>query len=503
MPVLAGSAPAVVVLIAGLTFLRLFSAATVGLSLDEAYYWVWAQNLAFGYLDHPPMVALWIRLSTLLGDSPFGVRWLSVIGAAFLSLAVAWLTQAATGRRDDAIAAAALTQATLFMGVGAMIVTPDTPLVMFWTLSLMALTRVGQGGHGAWWLAAGLMIGLAFQSKYTAVFLAAGVLLWLVAVPALRHNFRSLWTYAGGLVCLVIIAPVVHWNLANDGASFAKQFGRAVPRAFDPRFVPEFIAGQAALLTPAIGVLVLFGLIAGTRRVLGNRAPVVGLMIATSVPLIAYLLWYGLFDRVQGNWTACLLPASIVLAVSAVRSGLPDGVVGRVLAWCWRWSVVSGIAISLIVMSHAQFRLFALAVDPVSQTAGWDGVAREARAMAAREGAATIGTVYYTATGQLRFHTAGAIPVVQLNDPIRFAMEPPPDLQRLAHRPILVVVEQRHANAAGAILRRAYRDVVSGDTITRLWRGVAVEQLAVFVVSAPRSAGRPDIGPLSADVVTN
>ena len=65
-------------------------AATTPLSPDEAYYWVWSHALAPGYLDHPPMVALWIRLGTLLlGDTTLGVRLLAPLAAALGSILLA------------------------------------------------------------------------------------------------------------------------------------------------------------------------------------------------------------------------------------------------------------------------------------------------------------------------------------------------------------------------------------------------------------------------------
>ena len=66
-----------------LTLLRLIVAASAPLAPDEAYYWVWSRAVAPGYLDHPPMVALWIAAGTsLLGDTPLGVRLLGPLGAA-------------------------------------------------------------------------------------------------------------------------------------------------------------------------------------------------------------------------------------------------------------------------------------------------------------------------------------------------------------------------------------------------------------------------------------
>ena len=76
--------------LAALTLLRLAVAASLPLVPDEAYYWVWSRALAAGYPDHPPMVALWLRVGTMLaGDGALGVRLLSPLSVAIASLLAA------------------------------------------------------------------------------------------------------------------------------------------------------------------------------------------------------------------------------------------------------------------------------------------------------------------------------------------------------------------------------------------------------------------------------
>ena len=59
--------------IAALVLVRLIAAGFTPLAIDEAYYWLWSKNLAGGYYDHPPMIAVLIRLGTLIaGDNEFG-----------------------------------------------------------------------------------------------------------------------------------------------------------------------------------------------------------------------------------------------------------------------------------------------------------------------------------------------------------------------------------------------------------------------------------------------
>src|SRR6266568_9355989 len=77
------------VLILALVVLRLLAAAWTPLTFDEAYYWMWSKHLAFGYYDHPPMVAFVIRAGTLIaGDTELGVRLVSILLALPMSYAI-------------------------------------------------------------------------------------------------------------------------------------------------------------------------------------------------------------------------------------------------------------------------------------------------------------------------------------------------------------------------------------------------------------------------------
>ncbi|MGH7085831.1 MAG: glycosyltransferase family 39 protein, partial [Acetobacteraceae bacterium] len=108
------------------------------------------------------MVALWIRVGTLIGGAtPLGVRLLGPLAAALGSV----LMFRAAGdffpdRPGAGVAAAAVLNATLLFGAGSVLMTPDTPLLFFWVLGLYAMGRLLATGCGRWWWLAGLAGGL-------------------------------------------------------------------------------------------------------------------------------------------------------------------------------------------------------------------------------------------------------------------------------------------------------------------------------------------------------
>src|SRR6476660_7827674 len=110
--------------------LRLLAAAWTPITFDEAYYWMWSKHLAGGYYDHPPMVAVVIRLGTLIaGDTELGVRLFSILLALPMSWAVYRATEILFGSPIVASTATILLNATMMVSVETMIITPDAPLL--------------------------------------------------------------------------------------------------------------------------------------------------------------------------------------------------------------------------------------------------------------------------------------------------------------------------------------------------------------------------------------
>src|ERR1700757_4380269 len=256
-----------------LVALRLVAAAWTPLTFDEAYYWMWSKHLAGGYYDHPPMVALVIRLGTLIaGDTELGVRLVSVLLALPMSWAVFRAASILFGGVRGAAPATILLNVTLMAAVGTVIVTPDAPLLVASSFVLFFLAKVLETGRGAWWLAAGAAVGAALLSKYTALFFGPAILIWLVGVSKLRRWLVSPWPYLGGLVSLAIFSPVILWNADHHWVSFIKQIGRAKIEDFRPVFIAELVPTQIAFATPLVFILGAMGLHALTWRRAGALA---------------------------------------------------------------------------------------------------------------------------------------------------------------------------------------------------------------------------------------
>ncbi|HTQ71890.1 MAG TPA: glycosyltransferase family 39 protein [Acidocella sp.] len=299
-----------------LTALRLALAAALPLTPDETYYFTWAKHLQPGYLDHPPMVALWIKLgTTLCGSTALGIRLLGPLAAALGSLALYDAGNRILPNRRFGLHAAAFLNATLMLGAGCVIMTPDTPLLFFWTLGVWALARLVQSGNPRWWLAAGGIAGLMLLSKYTALLFLAGAGLWALFSPAIRPQLRTPWPWLGIALAVLLFAPNIGWNAAHGWASYFKQGGRV--DGFNParaaQYFGELVGGQALLFTPLIAALAVRGLW-HLRR---DAAPGARLLLWLSLLPAAVFLEHVLTNRVEGNWVAILYPAACLAAAAA------------------------------------------------------------------------------------------------------------------------------------------------------------------------------------------
>ena len=456
------------ILLVALTALRLVVAGTAPLSPDEAYYWVWSQALQPGYLDHPPMVALWIRAGTALaGQGAFGIRLLGPLAAALGSVLLAQAAEDLYPGRRLGIAAATLLNATLLMAAGAVTMTPDTPLLFFWTATLWALARLHATGRPWWWLAIGVLAGCALDSKYTAALLGLGIALWLITRPDGRRWLRTLWPWAGGALALLCFAPVLWWNVRHGFASFAKQGGRTGDwRPVEAlRHVSELIGSQIGLATPLVAVLCAAGIYLAARRFRRGTAP--ALLAALTIPGAAVFLQHALGDRVQANWPAILFPAACIAAAAYA----PEF---RLLRF-WRSAAVVGFAMGSVVYLQAATALLPLprALDPtLIRLGGWDGLAEQVAA----QHPAFVAADNYGLAAILAQHRISPV----IGDEARWVYFDLPDAAIAGQTGLLI----RSRRRSGPPNPAPWRDVSLVGTVARSRDGIVAEAYDLFRVTA-------------------
>jgi len=477
-----GSGPgrAVLLLALGVTALRLAAAAAMPLTEDEAYYRLWAQHLQLGYLDHPPMIAWWIRAGeALFGDTPLGVRLVPALASGVTTWLIGDLARRLGAAPRTAFRAAFWYNATLTICLGGMLAIPDAPASLFWTLTLWALAHVPERSRTIWWLAAGAAAGLAVLSKYSGLFLAPGVLLWLLLIPGGRAELRKPGPWAASLLAAVVFAANVVWNAEHRWITFAKQFGRVAPQGIAPVHLAELIGAQVLLLTPLIALYAGLGIRQGWRE--RGQAGAVRLMlpIATAAPFAAYLVIHSLHDRVQGHWPVPLFGAlAICAAVAAERPGA-----GGWARWARRLAPAPGLAAAAAALVLAALPAPNLLGrwDPTLPVRGWPQFAGDVEQLRARTGAAWVGAQSYGVYSQLAYAGRIAAPLLQTVERDRYwTSDPRPDLAR----PGLVVDLARRMKVAD--VGRCFTRVTPVANLTRAGGPGRNQRYSAYLVSGPR-----------------
>ena len=247
--------PAISVVLAFQLF-RLFLLPFMGLMPQDAYYHFYGENLSLSYFDHPGMIGYILRLFTaVFGKSVFVVKFAdffitSLTLLSFYKLGTLFLSKA---KLNNALV---LLSTTLFITILSVNSTPDVPLILFWTLSLIALSKAIFEDKKIYWLIAGITMGLAFDSKYTALLLQIGLLAFLFFSNTYRKLLLSPWLWASLLLSALVTFPVWYWNYQNDFASFLFQSsdrtGNISKFELQPRYFFGAIGHQVFLLLPIL-----------------------------------------------------------------------------------------------------------------------------------------------------------------------------------------------------------------------------------------------------------
>lgn len=221
---------------------NLIEAGCTELANDEAYYHMFAQRLAWGYFDHPPVTALLVWLGERLFGGELGVRFFFTVLQPLYLWALWRLVRPADAVRRDATLFVMLSASTLLLQLYGFIAVPDGPLLASSAVFLWTFRNFSEGRRLAWlWM--GAAIALMAYSKYH------GALVLLFALAANPRLFARPALYASGAVAAVLLVPHLVWQYHHDWASFIYHLS-ARNSVFRPGYVVEFLANMLVVFNP-------------------------------------------------------------------------------------------------------------------------------------------------------------------------------------------------------------------------------------------------------------
>ncbi len=258
--------------VAGFFLARLAYAAALGRSIDESYTLAISRTLNLSYFDHPPLHQWIVHFAAMALGEGLGARLPFVL----LFAATGWLYYRMTaelfGARAALVALFALNAAPFFFVSAGSWAVPDGPLLFGLAAAALALARLffatPSDRAAVWrlWLVAGVALGIAGLSKYSAILPVIGLAAFVIASSGQRRWLADPAPYVAGAVALVMIVPVVIWNARHDWLSIAFQGERAAPTGgLKLAQLFTMALGEAVYLSPWILAPLVMGLVAAFR----------------------------------------------------------------------------------------------------------------------------------------------------------------------------------------------------------------------------------------------
>ena len=474
----------VAALIAAMTVLRVIYASVIDLRTDEAYYWTWSKENVLCFLDHPPMIAWFIRFGTaIFGDTNFGVRFAGILAMLVTQLLLADIVRRVTHDVRAVVLALLMPEAALYYGLLMAKVSPDIAVIPFAVAMVWALIRLSESGDGRWWLAAGLFAGLALLSKFTVVMLVPAVLAFMLVPDWRRRWLLSPYPWAAALIAVAVFLPVLIWNAQNEWASFRFQFVRATAtHELSLRTVGDYIGLQFGLVGFILLPVVLSGVALTAWRGY-RRGDAVAILLSTAVIVpFGYFFWKSLTLRVGDTWPMFMWPigfAAVAINIAMLpREGFPPWMIRSTIAWA-NAAIVSGIAFVVLVFLYyvaAPWNFIGKA-DPIGGEAGYEQVVKRAQAELQKAGATWIATTDYRTYAMLRWYFNGRVPVIQVNERGRFLGFRDPGMDAIrGHTGLYVARVPDDANPLWATTT-AVREPL--ERVERSWRGIVMDTYAL------------------------
>jgi hypothetical protein len=475
---------AVGALIAVLTLMRVMYAGVIELRTDEAYYWTWSKEDVLSFLDHPPMIAWFIRFGTaIFGDTNFGVRLAGLLAMLITQLLLADIVRRVTHDIRAVVLAVLMPEAALYYGLLMAKVAPDVALIPFAVAMVWALVRLVESDDARWWLAAGVFAGFALLSKFTAVMLVPAVLAFMLFPDWRRRWITSPYPWAAALIAVALFSPVLIWNVQHDWASFRFQSVRAVAtHELSLRTVGDFFGLQFFLVGPILLPVVLSAATLTAWRAVRRRDAIAILLGTCVIVPFGYFLWKSLTLRIGDTWPMFMWPLGFAAAAVNIamlpREGWPAWMIKSTIAWT-NAAIASGVVLvagTFLYSVASPWNFFGKA-DPIGGEAGYEQIASRAQAEMQKIGATWIAATDYRTYAMLRWYLKDRVPVVQINERGRFLGFRDPGMNLIEGHSGLYVA--REPDQTNPVWRATTAVLEPLERVERSWRGIVMDTYAL------------------------
>ena len=279
---------------------------------DEAYYVLWTKHLPFGFFDHGPGIAYFLKLSlTIFGYNGFGARIGSVIFSILVSV---FLYKFIRNERDEnsAIISIILFNIIPFFSGLSLIVTIDTPMFYFIIFSIMAYYKSIFYDKKYFYLS-GALIGFSILSKINSVFIIFSIMLFILLSSKRKEIFLSIEFYLSFLIIIIFCLPFIVYIIDTDFAPviyIIKRLGKAISinRALD------FWGAQIGLFSPLFFILFVYLIIKTAVKYIKKETSEKDFYFAfiSLIPFL-YILQKSFKNKLEANWALFMYAGGLFL----------------------------------------------------------------------------------------------------------------------------------------------------------------------------------------------
>ncbi|MGV4443369.1 ArnT family glycosyltransferase [Ornithobacterium rhinotracheale] len=276
---------------------------------DEAYYWVWSKDLDWGFFDHPPMIALWIKIGFFFIKNALGVRLVSCLMGALGFIVFTSLVDVRTEKQLK-LFSIIFFSFVLFQVFG-FIATPDSPLLFFGIFYLYMLKKFTERSTWGRAFLLGFSMAALMYSKYHSAFLIIFTL-----IPFVPKFIKNIKAYAAIIFALLLYVPHLYWQYAHDFQTLEYHFFRRNANLnfylTDPL---EYLLNVLAVGSPFL----MYFFLKGVGKVKKNTY--VYSMILAFFAVVGFFIFASFRSSVQAQWTLiAYLPMCYLLYQYAVQN---------------------------------------------------------------------------------------------------------------------------------------------------------------------------------------
>lgn len=276
----------------------LVQAAGTELFDDEAYYWVYSRFLDWGYFDHPPMVAVLIKMGTTIFPGELGLRlFIVILGTATIGL-IEYLTKPKDIRLFFAIV---LNMAVL--QIGGILAVPDIPLLFFTALFFICYQRFEEKNDISSAIALAIVIALLLYSKYHGILI---IFFTILSKPSILTRWKSLLVI---LLSVGLFIPHVIWQVLHGLPSVNYHLFERLSPPYKFSFTADFVLGQLLIAGPLVGWLIIWAALKNKAANATEKA-----MYWTLIGTYTLFFLSSFRSRTEANWTIPLMAPLVVLS---------------------------------------------------------------------------------------------------------------------------------------------------------------------------------------------